>query len=161
VPAHPLWNPFETPSQEDIDAARAALAVWVPALVEVVAPDPAWPRWYAAARDGVLGALGDRVLAIEHVGSTSVPGLGAKPTIDVDLTVADSAAEDAWLPDLEAAGSALRVREPDWEEHRLLRGWSRPPTCTSSHQARVSPAGTSCSATGYAATPTVANGTPS
>ena len=120
--AHPLWNPFETPSQEDIDAARAALGVWVPAPVEVVAPDPAWPQWYAAARDRVLGALGDRVLAIEHVGSTSVPGLWAKPTVDVDLTVADSAAEDAWLPDLEAAGFELRVREPDWEEHRLLRG---------------------------------------
>jgi len=42
--------------------------------------------------------------------------------IDVDLTVADSADEDAWLPDLGAAGFVLRVREPDWEEHRCLRG---------------------------------------
>lgn len=98
------------------------LGVWVPAPVEVVAPDPAWPRWYAAASDRVLASLGDRVLAIEHVGSTSVPGLWAKPMVDVDLIVADSADEDAWLPDLEVAGFVLRVREPDWEEHRLLRG---------------------------------------
>ena len=124
---HPLWNPFETPSEQDINAARAQLGVWVPTPVEVVADDPVWPQWYAAARDRVVAALGERVLAIEHVGSTSVPGLWAKPVIDVDLTVADSADEDAWLPDLEAAGFSLRVREPDWEEHRCLRGLE-PPT---------------------------------
>jgi len=38
--------------------------------------------------------------------------------IDIDLIVADSADEDAWLPDLESAGFVLRVREPDWEERR-------------------------------------------
>ena len=119
---HPLWRPFETPSEEAIGAARAELGVWAPAPVDVVPPDPAWPRWYVAARDRVVDALGDRVLAIEHVGSTAVPGLWAKPTIDIDLTVADSADEDAWLPDLESAGFVLRVREPDWEEHRMLRG---------------------------------------
>ena len=70
----------------------------------VVPPDPAWAEWYADSRDQVVAALGDRVLGIEHVGSTSVPGLWAKPVIDIDLAVADSADEDAWLPDLEAAG---------------------------------------------------------
>jgi GrpB-like predicted nucleotidyltransferase (UPF0157 family) len=126
VPTHPLWNPFETPSEEDINAARAKLGVWVPTPVEVVAPHPAWPRWYAAARDRVVATLGERVLAIEHVGSTSVPGLWAKPMIDIDLTVADSADEDAWLHDLEAVGFSLRVREPEWEEHRCLRGQDPP-----------------------------------
>jgi GrpB-like predicted nucleotidyltransferase (UPF0157 family) len=92
------------------------------ARVEVVAPDPGWPRLYDGVRDRLLAALGDRVLGIAHVGSTSVAGLWAKPIIDVDLTVADSSDEDAWLPDLEAAGFVLRVREPDWEEHRCLRG---------------------------------------
>ena len=104
-----------------------ALGVWKPSLVEVVAPDPAWPQWYAVVRDRVVAALGIRLLAIEHVGSTAVPGLWAKPVIDIDLTVADSADEDAWLPDLEAVGFVLRVREPDWEEHRVLRGQD-PPT---------------------------------
>ncbi len=57
---------------------------------------------------------------LEHVGSTSVPGLAAKPIIDVNLVVADSGDEPAYLPDLEAAGFTLRVREPEWEEHRVL-----------------------------------------
>ena len=119
---HPLWNPFETPSIEGINAARVALGVWKPSLVEVVAPDPAWPQGYSVVRDRVVAALGIRLLAIEHVGSTAVPGLWAKPVIDINLAVADSADEDAWLPDLEAVGFELRVREPDWEEHRVLRG---------------------------------------
>ena len=118
---HPLWNPFQTPSLEAINAARAKLGIWKPSLVEVVAPDPVWPQSYGVVCARVAAALGDRVLAIEHVGSTAVPGLWAKPMIDVDLTVADSADEDAWLPDLDSAGFALRVREPDWEEHRVLR----------------------------------------
>ncbi len=119
--AHPLWNPFETPTQEEINAARVTIA-HSPERVRIVAPDPTWPQSYAVARDRVREALGDRVLAVEHVGSTSVSGLWAKPVIDVDLTVADSADEAAWLPDLEAAGFELRVREPGWEQHRFLRG---------------------------------------
>lgn len=118
---HPLWNPFETPSPVEIEAARVAATL--PETVEVVAPDPSWPQRYAAARDRIVAALGERALSIEHVGSTSVPGLWAKPVIDVDLTVADSGDESAWLPDLEAAGFELRVREPEWEEHRCLRGF--------------------------------------
>ncbi|KQY64515.1 GrpB family protein [Nocardioides sp. Soil796] len=119
---HPLWNPFETPSMEEIEAARVSIGAWTPQSVEVVAPDPSWPAAYDVARGQIVAALGERVLSIEHVGSTSVPGLWAKPMIDVDLTVADSGDEAAWLPDLEAAGFTLRVREPEWEEHRCLRG---------------------------------------
>lgn len=119
---HPLWNPFEIPTQDEIDAARAELAVWKPEPVQVVTADPMWPQAYEIARERIVAALGDRALAIEHVGSTSVPGLWAKPLIDIDLTVADSADETVWLPDLEAAGFVLRVREPEWEEHRVLRG---------------------------------------
>lgn len=122
VDTHPLWRAFEIPSIEQIRASRAELSTWHPAAVEVVAPDPAWPQKFVAARERVVTALGDRALAIEHVGSTAVPGLWAKPMIDIDLTVADSADEDAWLPDLEAAGFVLRVRDPAWEEHRVLRG---------------------------------------
>jgi len=55
------------------------------------------------------------------VGSTSVPGLAAKPIGDILLVVEDSGDEDAYLPALEAAGYVLRVREPDFEEHRMLR----------------------------------------
>jgi len=64
--------------------------------------------------------LGDRALAIEHVGSTSVPGLPAKPIIDIDVSVVDPRAESTYVPDLEAIGFRLRVREPGWHGHRLL-----------------------------------------
>ncbi len=60
-------------------------------------------------------------MQVEHVGSTSVPGLAAKPVIDIVLVVSDSADEAGYVPDLEAAGYALQFREPDWYEHRFLR----------------------------------------
>ena len=69
----------------------------------------------------IRGALGWRVLQLEHVGSTSVPDLPAKPIIDIDLTVADPDDEPAYVPALEAAGFELRVREPWWYGHRVLR----------------------------------------
>lgn len=117
---HPLWRPFEQPTDEEVAAARTV--AHAPAPVEVVAPDPTWPADFEVVRRRLVAALGDRVLALAHVGSTSVPGLWAKPVIDVDLTVASSADEPAWLPDLEAAGFELRVREPGWEQHRLVVG---------------------------------------
>lgn len=117
---HPLWRPYDPPTPEEIAAARVAPTDAAP--VEVVAPDAAWPDEFDRVRTRIIAALGDRALGVRHVGSTSVPGLWAKPVIDVDLTVADPADEAAYLPDLEAAGFALRVREPDWEEHRMLRG---------------------------------------
>ena len=84
--------------------------------------DPAWPALYEREAGRIVGALGDRVLLIEHVGSTAVPGLVAKPLIDIVLAVADSADEQAYVPDLEAAGYVLRIREPDWHQHRLFKG---------------------------------------
>ena len=92
------------------------------AQIHLADPDPAWPRQYAATADAVRSALGDRVEVLEHVGSTSVPSLPAKPVIDVLLLVAAPADEASYVPDLEAAGFALHLREPGWHEHRLLRG---------------------------------------
>lgn len=63
---------------------------------------------------------------MEHVGSTSVPGLAAKPIIDILLLVSDPADEDAYVPQLEAAGYLLHGREPGWHQHRLLRGTEPP-----------------------------------
>ena len=84
--------------------------------------DPGWPTLYQREAARVRGLLGDRVRLLEHVGSTSVPGLPAKPVIDMLLAVADSADEPAYVPSLEAGGYAVRIREPDWFEHRLFRG---------------------------------------
>jgi GrpB-like predicted nucleotidyltransferase (UPF0157 family) len=83
--------------------------------------DPEWPMQFAQLAGRIREALSDRVLQLEHVGSTSVPGLSAKPIIDMLLAVADSANEDAYVPLLERAGFVLRIREPDWFEHRLLK----------------------------------------
>ncbi|MGO3319652.1 MAG: GrpB family protein, partial [Microbacterium gubbeenense] len=91
------------------------------APIDVVGADPSWPVAYAKVADRVRNALGARALQIEHVGSTAVPGLPAKPVIDVDLIVASSADEDAWCPALERAGFTLTVREPWWHEHRMLK----------------------------------------
>jgi GrpB-like predicted nucleotidyltransferase (UPF0157 family) len=117
---HSLWRPYEPPTAEEIALARVEPVV--PAPVEVVPPDPGWPAAFERVRAQVVDALGTRALSVEHVGSTAVPGLWAKPIIDVNVVVADSGDEASYLPDLEAAGFELRVREPEWEEHRCLRG---------------------------------------
>jgi len=67
-------------------------------------------------------ALGERNLRIEHVGSTSVPELPAKPIIDILLAVAESNNEPQYAGALEAAGYRLHIREPGWYEHRLFKG---------------------------------------
>jgi len=84
--------------------------------------DPSWPVLYAREAARVQAVLGERVRLLEHVGSTSVPGLPAKPIIDMLLAVPDSADEPAYVPSMEAAGYVVRIREPDWHEHRLFRG---------------------------------------
>jgi GrpB-like predicted nucleotidyltransferase (UPF0157 family) len=61
------------------------------------------------------------VLQLDHVGSTSVQGLAAKPVIDIDLTVADPSREQDYVPELETIGFQLVIREPWWYGHRALR----------------------------------------
>jgi GrpB-like predicted nucleotidyltransferase (UPF0157 family) len=84
--------------------------------------DPAWPRLFEREAARIRGALGDGVVTIDHVGSTSVPDLAAKPRIDILLVLPDSADEPAYVPVLERAGYVLRIREPDWYEHRVFKG---------------------------------------
>ena len=83
--------------------------------------DRQWPATFEAQATRIRTALGAVATAVEHVGSTSVPGLAAKPIIDINLLVADSAEEPAYVPALEALGYVLHIREPGWHEHRLLR----------------------------------------
>ncbi|MFB4196372.1 GrpB family protein [Streptomyces carpaticus] len=90
-------------------------------VVNVVEYDPRWPGRFEREAARIREALGRRVSRVEHVGSTSVPGLAAKPVIDIVLAVSDSSDESRYLPELEAAGYFLYAREPDWFEHRLLK----------------------------------------
>ena len=90
--------------------------------IEIREYDPEWPALYEREAERVRRLLGDRVVRVKHAGSTSVPGLPAKPIIDMVLEVRDSSDEAAYVPDLEAAGYLLTIREPDWYEHRQLKG---------------------------------------
>lgn len=92
-----------------------------PETVTVVPYDPGWPRRYQDLAAKIRDALGDAVLDLEHVGSTSVEGLAAKDVIDIDLTVADPRREDTYVPALERLGYVLTIREPSFHEHRCLR----------------------------------------
>lgn len=84
--------------------------------------DPRWPELFAREAARIRSVLGSRALRIEHAGSTSVPKLVAKPIIDLLLVVVDSGAEEAYAPSLKAGGYTLRIREPDWYEHRVFKG---------------------------------------
>ena len=99
---------------------------WVPGTVpatgiEIADPGPAWPAQYDDLARRIRQALGWRVLQLEHVGSTAVPGLAAKPIIDIDLTVADPGREPDYVPALEIIGFRLVIREPWWYGHRVLQ----------------------------------------
>lgn len=114
--------PAPPSTEEQILAARIGPTPPHNSTITLAEYDPAWPRLFAVEAGKIRAALGERALLLEHVGSTSVPGLAAKPLIDILLVVADSADEAAYVPALEARGYTLRIREPDWFQHRLLKG---------------------------------------
>jgi GrpB-like predicted nucleotidyltransferase (UPF0157 family) len=89
--------------------------------IELVEHDPAWFEKFERHARIIRNALGGAAIQIEHIGSTSVPGLAAKPIVDMLLVVTDSSAEAAYVQHLESAGYVLRVREPDWRQHRMFR----------------------------------------
>jgi len=88
----------------------------------LVESDPHWPLLFEQERSRIVKVLGSCALAVEHVGSTSVKALPAKPIIDILLVVEDSNAEEDYLPQMEQAGYRLRIREPDWFAHRMFKG---------------------------------------
>jgi GrpB-like predicted nucleotidyltransferase (UPF0157 family) len=115
--SHDLTRHHQTPRDDSI---------WVggrpePVTIAIAAYDPIWPALFEELAARVRAALGDKALGVEHVGSTSVPGLAAKPVIDIALTVADPADESAYLSELEDAGFKLVIREPAWHQHRALK----------------------------------------
>lgn len=91
-----------------------------PTVVEIVPYNPEWPSRFAALAHDIRAALGAVARDVEHVGSTSVPGLAAKDIIDIDLTVADPTDEDLYVPPLEQLSCVLTIREPSFHQHRCL-----------------------------------------
>jgi len=108
-------------TEERLVAATVGKIVPLNKTIDLEPYNPQWPFLYARLEAQIRDALGAEVLMIEHAGSTSVPGLSAKPVIDVVLAVLDSADESAYVPPLERSGYVLRIREPDWFEHRMLK----------------------------------------
>lgn len=109
-------RPSKGPTRETelIGGVEAPAVVVVPYRQE-------WPKTFDRHRARIAAALGTGAVGMDHIGSTAVPGLAAKPIVDILLAVADSADEASYLPALERAGYELRVREPDFEEHRMFR----------------------------------------
>lgn len=90
-------------------------------ILRIEEPDPRWAEKYQAEAGRLRDALGDRLLDVQHVGSTAVPSLPAKPIIDIDLTVAEPADEAAYVADLQTLGFVHWLTEPDWHQHRLFK----------------------------------------
>ncbi|PTL85718.1 GrpB family protein [Vitiosangium sp. GDMCC 1.1324] len=112
----------EPTTEDELREATIGAPTEVNGQILLVDYDPEWPVLFAREAEKIRAALGDRALLIEHAGSTSVPGLMAKPIIDIIVAVADSGDESTYVPALEAVGYQLRIREPEWEQHRLLKG---------------------------------------
>ena len=93
--------------------------------IEIVAYDPHWPEIFKKHAAIIAAALGNAALRIEHIGSTSVPALGAKPIVDILLVIEDSSIETSYRIQMEQAGYQLRVREPAFHEHRMFRTQER------------------------------------
>ena len=109
-------------SDEELQAITVGELAIHASTVHLAPYDPAWPALFEREARRIRAALGVRVRLLEHVGSTSVPGLSAKPIIDMVLAVPDSSDEPGYVPDLEAAGYVVRIREPDWFQHRVFKG---------------------------------------
>jgi GrpB-like predicted nucleotidyltransferase (UPF0157 family) len=114
----------QVPLSSDAELQRTRVDRLVPhnGPITLADYDPAWPGLFAREADRIRATLASLAIQVEHVGSTSVPGLAAKPIIDIVLAVPDSADEAAYLPALEAAGYRLQNREPNWFAHRMLKG---------------------------------------
>ncbi len=115
-------DPTNLRSDEDLQAIWVGEVPVLGTTVHLAPYDPGWPALFEREAARIRATLGTLVQLLEHAGSTSVPGLSAKPIIDIVLAVPDSADEPAYVPDMEAAGYVLTIREPDWFEHRVFKG---------------------------------------
>ena len=83
-----------------------------PEPISLTEASAAWPEQFVSLKARLASALGSGV-RIEHVGSTSIPGIAAKPIIDIQVSVPDLADESRFVPAIESVGIPLRMREPD------------------------------------------------
>lgn len=117
-----LSEPLPLRSDDEMAKGRVGPPEVLDSTINLAQYDPAWPALFEREAARIRATLGESALVLEHVGSTSVPGLAAKPRIDIVLAVADSGDEPSYVPAMETAGYVLRIREPEWYEHRLFKG---------------------------------------
>jgi GrpB-like predicted nucleotidyltransferase (UPF0157 family) len=103
-----IWPGFETTDNSERSGD----------LIRIVDHDPRWLTRFEQWRQRLSAELGETAIRIEHVGSTSVPGLPAKPIVDIQISVRDLEDEDRYVPQLEKLGNQLRSRD-EW--HRYFR----------------------------------------
>jgi GrpB-like predicted nucleotidyltransferase (UPF0157 family) len=129
-------QPQELPLEERLALARSVMPVVWPGWevtessergdpIRVVDYDHIWPVRFQRWREQIATVLGPIARRIEHVGSTSVPGLAAKPIVDIQISVVDIADESAYVPPLEAVGVQLRSRDSLHRYFRPFPGWPR------------------------------------
>ena len=130
-------GPEQLPNEERVRLALRALEARVPGFevapdsdrgiepIVLVAYDPAWPARFESWKDRLLAAIAPPPRRIDHVGSTAVPGLTAKPVIDIQVSVEDMTNEPAYVPAIEALGVQLRSRDGDHRFFRPLAGYPR------------------------------------
>lgn len=111
-------------TEEQIRAATVGEPQVLKGSIELVDYHPAWAGLFDREAERITAALGERALRIEHVGSTAVPGLAAKPVIDILLVVADSADEKTYAPALEGPSTAPVAQPREQETRRSRRGAS-------------------------------------
>ena len=111
-----------TARETEIKAAWVSEPPRLDGTVTLAEYDPKWPLLFDREERRIRATLGATVVRVEHTGSTSVPGLAAKPIVDMLLVVPDSSDEAMYVPPLEAAGYRLVIREPAWNEHRVFKG---------------------------------------
>ncbi|MEX2720477.1 MAG: GrpB family protein [Candidatus Wukongarchaeota archaeon] len=100
--------------------------------VRIVDYDPQWPIQYEEEKDRILGVIGHIVLAIEHIGSTAVPGLGAKPIIDIMIAVRHLADAEKGIEPLKSVGyEYVPEFEDSLPERRFF--WKSPPESRKYH----------------------------
>ncbi len=115
-------RPVETMTEQDIREMTVGTPTAVNGPITLVPYDPSWPEQYDREAAKIRAALENGIVDLQHIGSTAVPGLFAKPIIDIQLLMEDSSDESSYVDALVAAGYTLRHREPEWEEHRVFKG---------------------------------------
>ncbi len=116
---HPLWRPYASSANAHRQSRRVAHRQVEPGPLQT--DHGCWAEAYGVVQRLADDTIGDQVLDICHVGSTAVPGLAAKPVLDIDLTVPAVEDERAYLPQLQAAGFRLIFRDDiSGDAHRQL-----------------------------------------